>query len=150
MPLRHGRPAHITVVVAEQFDHLELLNDAVWQHTRARIVLGPAAIQQIADVLGLPPHTTPTPHVPPGRGYARLGTGPVHRLQVPATPDPYDEATHPAYRQAVMELLPERAAPGAGSGSSGQGPARPLQGHPPAQGSALDASEVPEVPAEAP
>ncbi|WP_374773040.1 hypothetical protein OG756_07830 [Streptomyces sp. NBC_01310] len=150
VPLRHGRPAHITVVVAEQFDHLELLNDAVWQHTRARIVLGPAAIQQIADVLGLPPHTTPTPHVPPGRGYARLGTGPVHRLQVPATPDPYDEATHPAYRQAVMELLPERAAPGAGSGSSGQGPARPLQGHPPAQGSALDASEVPEVPAEAP
>ncbi|MGW0895670.1 hypothetical protein ACWD0G_01535, partial [Streptomyces goshikiensis] len=59
VPLRHGRTAHVTVVVAEQFDHLELLNDAVWQHTRARAVLGPAAIQQIADVLGLAPHTTP-------------------------------------------------------------------------------------------
>ncbi|MFB7468640.1 hypothetical protein ACFCZ1_35045 [Streptomyces sp. NPDC056224] len=108
VPLRHGRAAHITVVVAEQFDQLELLSDAVWQHTRARAVLGPAAIQQIADVLGLPPHTTPTALVPPGRGYARLGSGPVHRLQVPATPDPYDDAAHPAFRQAVLELLPDR------------------------------------------
>ncbi|MGW6785276.1 hypothetical protein [Streptomyces sp. NPDC054987] len=127
--LRHGRPAHITVVVAEQFDHLEMLHDAVWQHTRARIVLGPAAIQQITDVLGLPPHTTPTSQVPPGRGYARLGTGPVHRLQVPATPDPYDEAAHPAYRQAVLDLLPERQqgpAPGAALAKAFQGqPAAP-------------------------
>ncbi|MGW6985547.1 hypothetical protein ACWGE1_39830 [Streptomyces sp. NPDC054932] len=146
VPLRHGRPAHVTVVVAEQFGHLELLHDAVWQHTRARVVLGPAAIQQVADVLGLPPHTTPTDRVPPGRGYARLGTGPVHRLQVPATPDPYDEAAHPAYRQAVLELLPERQQ-GPGGGIT---PAKRLQGQPPAQGSALDAPEIPEVPAEAP
>ncbi|MGW5851177.1 hypothetical protein ACWFQ8_25075 [Streptomyces sp. NPDC055254] len=172
VPLRHGRAAHITVVVAEQFDHLELLSDAVWQHTRARIVLGPATIQQIADVLGLPPHTTPTAQVPPGRGYARLGGGPVHRLQVPATPDPYDDAAHPAYRQAVLELLPERqhALP------DGRGPAdppldsararpdgtaptapghpvlgKPLHGPPPAraQGPAVDAAGT-EVPAEAP
>ncbi|MGW7193326.1 hypothetical protein, partial [Streptomyces sp. NPDC054838] len=81
VPLRHGRAAHVTVVVAEQFEQLELLGDAVWQHTRARVVLGPAGIQQIAEVLGAPPHTTPTPQVPPGRGYARLGAGPVHRLQ---------------------------------------------------------------------
>ncbi|KJY36965.1 membrane protein, partial [Streptomyces sp. NRRL S-444] len=114
VPLRHGRTAHITVVVAEQFDHLELLNDAVWQHTRARVVLGAAAIQQITDVLGLPPHTTPTAQVPPGRGYARLGAGPVHRLQVPATPDPYDDATHPAHRHAVQELLPGRQLPAPG------------------------------------
>ncbi|MGW0366901.1 hypothetical protein [Streptomyces sp. NPDC002990] len=108
VPLRHGRAAHITVVVAEQFDQLELLDDAVRQHTRARVVLGSAPVRQIAEVLGLPPHTTPTAQVPPGRGYARLGAGPVHRLQVPATPDPYDEAAHPAHRQAVLELLPER------------------------------------------
>lgn len=158
VPLRHGRAAHITVVVAEQFDHLELLNDAVWQHTRARVVLGPATIQQITDVLGLPPHTTPTTHVPPGRGYARLGTGPVHRLQVPATPDPYDDATHPAQRQAVLELLPDRgpAGPGDGghaAGEDGAGHAtltRPLPEQPAAQGSSFDASEIPEVPAEAP
>ncbi|MBT2407304.1 MULTISPECIES: hypothetical protein [unclassified Streptomyces] len=152
VPLRHGRTGHITVVVAEQFDHLELLNDTVWQHTRARVVLGPASIQQIADVLGLPPHTTPTAQVPPGRGYARLGTGPVHRLQVPATPDPYDDATHPAYRQAVLELLPARQQPG--PGAPGRVTlAKTLQGHQPpaqAQGPAIDATEIPEVPAEAP
>ncbi|MFD3761946.1 hypothetical protein [Streptomyces sp. NPDC058622] len=161
VPLRHGRAAHITVVVAEQFDHLELLNDAVWQHTRARVVLGPAAIQQITDVLGLPPHTTPTAQVPPGRGYARLGTGPVHRLQVPATPDPYDDTTHPAQRQAVLELLPDRgpAAPGDTADGDTAGGAHgtlthPLPGQPeppePGSGSSFDASEIPEVPAEAP
>ncbi|MEU3725867.1 hypothetical protein [Streptomyces sp. NPDC031705] len=147
VPLRHGRAAHVTVVVAEHFDHLELLNDAVWQHTRARVVLGPAPVQQVADVLGLPPHTTPPPQLPPGRGYARLGTGPVHRLQVPATPDPYDDAAHPAHRQAVRELLPERQAPGQG----GDGPAVPgraLQVRP--QPSSADAPQSPEVPAEAP
>ncbi|KOY54608.1 hypothetical protein [Streptomyces sp. XY332] len=152
VPLRHGRTAHITVVVAEQFDHLELLNDAVWQHTRARVVLGAAAIQQITDVLGLPPHTTPTAQVPPGRGYARLGAGPVHRLQVPATPDPYDDATHPAHRHAVQELLPGRQLPAPG------GPGRvtlskPLHiVQPPAraQDPSADAEEAEEAPAEAP
>ncbi|MFF3086762.1 ATP-binding protein [Streptomyces nojiriensis] len=149
VPLRHGRPAHVTVVVAEQFGHLDLLNDAVWQHTRARVVLGPAAVQQVADVLGLPPHTTPTAQVPPGRGYARLGTGPVHRLQVPATPDPYDEAAHPAYRQAVLELLPGRLQPGGGGGRDQGMLSKSFQGQPPVRGSALDAPELPEVPAEA-
>ncbi|MET9542301.1 hypothetical protein ABZY16_33175 [Streptomyces sp. NPDC006553] len=108
VPLRHGRAAQVTVVVAEQFDSTDTLSEAVRSHTRARIVLGPAAPDQIASVLGTEPHTTPTPQVPAGRGYARLGTGPVLRLQVPATPDPYDDATSEAHRQAVLELLPER------------------------------------------
>lgn len=110
VPLRHGRAANVTVVVAEQFDDAEALGDAVRQHTRARVVLGAAAPQQVEAVLGVPPHTTPPAHVPPGRGYARLGSGPVHRLQVPRTPDPYDDATSDADRQAVLELLPARAA----------------------------------------
>ncbi|MFI8914938.1 hypothetical protein ACIGW4_25390 [Streptomyces sp. NPDC053513] len=109
VPLRHGRTAQVTVVVAEQFDSTETLSEAVLAHTRARIVLGPAAPEQIAAVLGARPHTTPTPDVPAGRGYARLGTGPVLRLQVPATPDPYDDATSEAHRQAVLDLLPERS-----------------------------------------
>ncbi|MET9964268.1 ATP-binding protein [Streptomyces sp. NPDC006326] len=150
VPLRHGRTVHVTVVVAEHFDHLELLNDAVWQHTRARVALGAAAAQQVADVLGLPPHTTPPAHVPAGRGYARLGAGPVHRLQVPATPDPYDDAAHPVHLQAVRELLPARETP-----ERPVGPPKTLQVQPPAQlqGRAPDATEVPdapEVPAEAP
>ncbi|MGC0333304.1 hypothetical protein RKD23_006294 [Streptomyces sp. SAI-170] len=111
LPLRHGRAANVTIVVAEQFDHLDLLSDAVRQHTRARVVLGPATTEQLAAVLGAPPHTTPTTAVPPGRGYARLGTGPVLRLQVPATPDPYDDATSDAHRQAVLDLLPPRTTP---------------------------------------
>jgi hypothetical protein len=108
VPLRHGRAANVTVVVAEQFDSVDALSDAVRQHTRARVVLGAAAPQQVEAVLGVPPHTTPPAHLPPGRGYARLGSGPVHRLQVPRTPDPYDDATSDADRQAVLELLPPR------------------------------------------
>ncbi|WP_326779785.1 hypothetical protein OG481_02635 [Streptomyces longwoodensis] len=110
-PLRHGRAAFVTVVVAEQFDALDALSDPVRQHTRARVVLGPASAEQLEAVLGAPPHTTPVDHVPPGRGYARLGTGPVHRLQVPATPDPYDDATSDAHRQAVLDLLPPKSTP---------------------------------------
>lgn len=110
-PLRHGRAANVTVVVAEQFDGLDALAAPVRQHTRARVVLGPATAEQLEAVLGAPPHTTPVDQMPPGRGYARLGTGPVHRLQVPATPDPYDDATSEAHRQAVLDLLPPRTTP---------------------------------------
>ncbi len=127
MPLRHGRAANVTVAVAEQFDSAEVLSDAVRQHTRARVVLGPAAPRQVEAALGAPPHTTPVGHVPPGRGYARLGVGAVHRLQVPRTPDPYDDATSDADRQAVLELLPPRrdgsheAGGGKGAGNRGGG-----------------------------
>ncbi|MEU0388501.1 hypothetical protein [Streptomyces chartreusis] len=114
VPLRHGRPANVTVVVADQLDSVDTLTDAVRQHTRARVVLGPATADQVESLLGAPPHTTPVDQVPPGRGYARLGTGPVHRLQVPATPNPYDDATSDAHRQAVLDLLPPRTTPADG------------------------------------
>ncbi|MEU1895280.1 hypothetical protein [Streptomyces pristinaespiralis] len=106
VPLRHGRAAHVTVVVAEQFDSVDALTEAVRTHTRARVVLGGAGVDDIRSVLGEIPRTTPVPDVPPGRGYARLGNGPVLRLQVPATPDPFDDATTEAHRQAVLALLP--------------------------------------------
>ncbi|MFI1225090.1 MULTISPECIES: hypothetical protein [unclassified Streptomyces] len=111
IPLRHGRAAQVTVVLAEQFDALDTLTETVRTHTRARAVLGPASREQIEAVLGAEPHTTPPPEVPAGRGYVRLGAGPVLRLQVPATPDPYDDATSDAHRQAVLDLLPDRPAP---------------------------------------
>ncbi|MFI9045645.1 hypothetical protein [Streptomyces sp. NPDC053427] len=117
VPLRHGGAANVTVVVAETFESAELLGDAVRAYTRARVVLGPATAEGVRSVLGAPPHTTPTAHVPPGRGYARLGGGPVLRLQVPATPDPFDEATSETDRLAVMALLPERTVPMAASTS---------------------------------
>ncbi|MFI0815799.1 hypothetical protein ACH4TX_01095 [Streptomyces sp. NPDC021098] len=106
VPLRHGRAANVRVVVADQLDAAEGLSEAVRFHTRARVVLGPASLDQTTAVLGAPPPTTPVPEVPAGRGYARLGAGPVHRLQVPATPDPYDDATSEGQRRAVLRLLP--------------------------------------------
>ncbi|MEU9556892.1 hypothetical protein [Streptomyces fumanus] len=114
VPLRHGRAARVTVVVAEQLDAYDTLSDAVRQHTRARVVLGPADAGLLASVLGAPPPTTPVARTVPGRGYARLGAGPVHRLQVPATPDPYDDAADRAHREAVLELLPPRTTPADG------------------------------------
>ncbi|MCX4879412.1 MULTISPECIES: ATP-binding protein [unclassified Streptomyces] len=111
VPLRHGRAANVTVVVADQLDNADALSDAVRQHTRARVVLGPATADQLAGALGALPATTPAADVPPGRGYARLGAGPVHRLQVPSTPDPYDDATSDTDRKAVLALLPPRTTP---------------------------------------
>ncbi|WP_217189786.1 hypothetical protein [Streptomyces buecherae] len=105
-PLRHGRPAHISVVIAEQPDGAESLGPYVAAATRARVVLGPASYEQLHRTLGAPPPTSPVPDTPPGRGFARLGDGPVYRLQVPATPDPYDDATSEAQRRAVLALLP--------------------------------------------
>ncbi|MGW0704822.1 hypothetical protein ACWD4G_02395 [Streptomyces sp. NPDC002643] len=106
IPLRHGRAANVTVVVTEHLDQLDTLTDAVRQHTRARVLLGPATPEQLTTVLGASPPTTPTPDVPPGRGYARLGTGPILRLQIPATPDPYAPDTDDLHREAVLSLLP--------------------------------------------
>ncbi|MGW2203697.1 hypothetical protein [Streptomyces sp. NPDC001774] len=159
VPLRHGRAAQVTVVVAEQFDSVDTLSETVRTHTRARVVLGPASPDQIEWVLGTTPHTTPVPVVPPGRGYARLGTGPVLRLQVPATPDPYDDATSEAHRQAVLALLPERldatatavpAAPGsAPEPQPDSQPAPPATTKQSAPGPALDLGPTPSpVPAE--
>ncbi|WP_405578968.1 hypothetical protein [Streptomyces sp. NBC_01190] len=106
VPLRHGRSANVAVAVADQLDATEALAPVVIAQTRARVVLGPLAPEHVAAVLGAPPLTTPAAIVPPGRGYARLGAGPVLRLQVPATPDPYDEEASPAHREAVRSMLP--------------------------------------------
>ncbi|MEU9118955.1 hypothetical protein AB0C96_03680 [Streptomyces sp. NPDC048506] len=119
VPLRHGRAAQVTVVVADQFDGADLLSDPVRAHTKARVVLGPATAEEVRAVLGAPPHTTPTAQVPPGRGYARLGAAPVLRLQVPATPDPFDDATGETHRQAVLTLLPEHAVPAQAEDTAG-------------------------------
>ena len=74
VPLRHGRAANVTVVVAEQWDTVDALSDALRQHTRARVVLGPATAGQLESVLGAPPHTTPVADVPPGRRGAEHDT----------------------------------------------------------------------------
>ncbi|MFE4639671.1 hypothetical protein ACFRFS_01570, partial [Streptomyces sp. NPDC056730] len=134
VPLRHGRSAHVTVVVADQLDSLDTLSDAVLTCARARVILGAAAPAQVEAVLGAPPRSTPPADVPPGRGYARLGTGPVLRLQVPATPDPYDDATSEAHRRAVLGLLP----------GPHQAVAAPASGEDPAAAERTAAQSVPD------
>lgn len=111
VPLRHGRTANVAVAVADQLDATETLAPVVIAQTRARVVLGPLAPEHVQAVLGAPQRTTPAGDVPPGRGYARLGTGPVLRLQVPATPDPFDEEAPAAAREAVLKLLPTTGGP---------------------------------------
>ncbi|WP_176583003.1 hypothetical protein [Streptomyces marincola] len=106
VPLRFGRAGRVTVALAEQFEGLAVLG-AVAACARARVVLGAASAEQVAGVLGAPPRVAPAGVVPPGRGFARLGAGPVYRLQVPATPDPGDEAADEAARRAVLALLPD-------------------------------------------
>lgn len=109
-PLRHGRAAGVRIAVADQSDAADGLGPLLRAHTRARVLLGPATAEAAHAVLGVLPSTTPSAHVPAGRGYARLGDGPVHRLQVPATPDPHDEQTTARLRHAVLSLLPSAPA----------------------------------------
>ncbi|MER5481410.1 hypothetical protein ABT026_31200 [Streptomyces sp. NPDC002734] len=146
VPLRHGRAANVTVVVAEHLESAEALSEAVRQHTRARVVLGPASVAQLAAVLGAAPRTTPPALVPPGRGYARLGAGPVLRMQVPTTPDPYDETADEAHRAAVLELLPPRAA-GTTGGTGGTGATPGSTGAAEPVNEAVEPPEVAGVPA---
>lgn len=105
VPLRHGRAANVAVAVADQLDALDQLTPAVTANTRARVILGLVSAEHTGAVLGAPHGGTTATHVPAGRGYARLGSGPVLRLQVPATPDPYDEEAGETERQAVFALL---------------------------------------------
>lgn len=107
VPLRHGRAAQVAVVVAERLAGLPSLSGTVLECAEARVVLGTAPAWEVAGVLGAPPGGTPPPRAVPGRGYARLGPGPVYRLQVPATPDPGDDTARDWEREAVLDLLPE-------------------------------------------
>jgi hypothetical protein len=122
-PLRHGRAAGVTVAVADCLDCAHDLAPTLTGHTRARVALGPLSAEQVTAVLGTPAPTTPTGCAPPGRGYVRLGSRPPLRLQVPFAPDPYDDDTADAQRQAVLELLPVRPV----HSPAATGPAGPAQ-----------------------
>jgi hypothetical protein len=105
-PLRHGRMAHVTVVVVDRLDALERIRPSVRTACKARVVLGPLSQHLALDALGGALDITPSSHTLPGRGYARLGGAAPVRLQVPATPDPLDEEAPIDQRDAVIALLP--------------------------------------------
>ncbi|MET9403802.1 hypothetical protein [Kitasatospora sp. NPDC002965] len=108
LPLRHGRAARVTVVVADDVEARDRITPSVRATTRARVVLGPTGPAEGHAALGTPLDIVPAAHAPAGRGYARIGTGTPVRLQVPATVDPLDEDAPAQLRDAVIALLPHR------------------------------------------
>ncbi|MEV7936288.1 hypothetical protein AB0O82_09115 [Kitasatospora sp. NPDC088264] len=108
LPLRHGRAARVTVVIADDVEARGRITSTVRSTTRARVVLGPAGPEEGHAVLGAPLDIVPAAHAPAGRGYARIGNGTPVRLQVPATVDPLDEEAPAQLRDAVIALLPHR------------------------------------------
>ncbi|MCX4758558.1 hypothetical protein [Kitasatospora purpeofusca] len=108
LPLRHGRAARVTVVVADDIAARDRISPSVRATARARVVLGPAGPEESHAALGVPLDIAPAAHAPAGRGYARIGTGAPVRLQLPATVDPLDEEAPAALRDAVIALLPHR------------------------------------------
>jgi hypothetical protein len=149
VPLRHGRAANVTVAVAEHFESADELHRTVRSYCRARVVLGAASPEDTWSVLGVDTVSPPAPLAPPGRGFARLGAGPVLRLQVPATPDPLDDAAGHSERQAVLRLLPPFAEqPHGGLTAQPAGPASP--GQAPAARTAVSALEKGHCPEKTP
>ena len=108
LPLRHGRAARITVVIADDVEARERITPTVRATTRARVLLGPAGPEEAHAALGAPLDIAPAAHAPAGRGYARIGNGTPVRLQVPATVDPLDDDAPAQLRDAVIALLPHR------------------------------------------
>ncbi|MGW3039787.1 hypothetical protein ACWC9T_06965 [Kitasatospora sp. NPDC001159] len=108
LPLRHGRAARVTVVIADDLEARDRITPTVRATTRARVLLGPAGPEECHAALGAPLDILPAAHAPIGRGYARIGNGTPVRLQVPATVDPLDEEAPPQLRDAVIALLPHR------------------------------------------
>ncbi|MFB6890460.1 hypothetical protein ACFCX4_14210 [Kitasatospora sp. NPDC056327] len=106
LPLRHGRAARVTVVVADDIEALGRIPASVRATARARVVLGPAGPEETRAALGVPLDIVPAAQAPAGRGYARIGAGAPVRLQVPVTVDPLDEDAPAALRDAVIALLP--------------------------------------------
>ncbi|MEV7777497.1 hypothetical protein [Kitasatospora sp. NPDC088351] len=108
LPLRHGRAARVTVVIADDIEARDRITPTVRATTRARVTLGPTGPAEGQAALGTPLDIVPAAHAPAGRGYARIGAGAPVRLQVPATVDPLDEDAPAQLREAVIALLPHR------------------------------------------
>lgn len=108
LPLRHGRAARVTVVVADDLTAYDRISPTVRATTRARVLLGPTTPGTAEAVLAGPLDITPASQTPPGRGYARIGNATAVRLQVPVTVDPLDDEAAPAHRESVIALLPHR------------------------------------------
>ncbi|NYI04273.1 FtsK/SpoIIIE domain-containing protein [Allostreptomyces psammosilenae] len=116
-PARHGRGAGVALAITDTPALLGALPTPLADAARARVVLGHVRPEEARAFLGTPLGPAGPAWLPPGRGWARLGNGPVLRLQVPYAPDPFDEDTGAAERAAVLAQLPApTAAPAAWGG----------------------------------
>lgn len=107
LPLRLGRTTHISVVTTARPTQLARLHPGLLGETHTRIALGPLDGDALVAALGAAPGIAGGEAMPPGRGYARIGAGPVIRLQTPYTPDPLEDDTPDADRRRILELLPD-------------------------------------------
>ncbi|MGW0665301.1 ATP-binding protein [Streptodolium elevatio] len=126
LPLRLGRTTHISVVTTARPTQLARLHPGLLGETHTRIALGPLDTDTLVAALGAEPGITGGDAMPPGRGYARLGAGPVIRLQTPYTPDPLEDDTPEPDRRRILDLLPDvvlaagsRAPDAASAGAAG-------------------------------
>ncbi|WP_067069716.1 FtsK/SpoIIIE domain-containing protein [Carbonactinospora thermoautotrophica] len=104
-PLRLGRSANVTVVLSAQYAQARQFKPVQLTQLRARVGLG--AIDQAGAKLlfGSTLGTGKDDELPPGRGWAKIGSAGMVRVQVPYTPDPYDEETAETDRSRVLALL---------------------------------------------
>lgn len=107
LPLRLGRTTHISLVTTARPSQLARLHPGLLGETHTRIALGPLESEALVSALGAEPGIAGGDAMPPGRGYARIGAGPVIRLQTPYTPDPLEDDTPDADRGRILDLLPD-------------------------------------------
>lgn len=107
LPLRLGRTTHISVVTTARPTQLARLHPGLLGETHTRIALGPLDADTLVAALGAAPGIAGGDAMPPGRGYARIGAGPVIRLQTPYTPDPLEDDTPEQDRRRILDLLPD-------------------------------------------
>ncbi|WP_436771267.1 hypothetical protein [Yinghuangia sp. YIM S09857] len=122
LPLRLGRTTHISVVTTARPTQLARLHPGLLGETHTRIALGPLDADTLVAALGAAPGIAGGDAMPPGRGYARIGAGPVIRLQTPYTPDPLEDDTPEPDRRRILDLLPDLVLrTGLGTGGLGTG-----------------------------
>ncbi|HSA48776.1 MAG TPA: FtsK/SpoIIIE domain-containing protein [Yinghuangia sp.] len=107
LPLRLGRTTHISLVTTARPSRLARLHPGFLGETHTRIALGPLDDHDLMTALGATPGIAGGDAMPPGRGYARIGAGPVIRIQTPYTPDPLEDDTPEADRRRILDLLPD-------------------------------------------
>lgn len=103
--LRLGRAAGLTVGLTAPYHQAGSVPAGLLAQLRVRVGLGP--LDQAGGALLFDDASAPgrRDRLPAGRGWVRLGGGPVSRLQTPYAPDPYSSSTTNPDRSRMLQLL---------------------------------------------